>query len=178
MRHPWQSAGFCIARVYQPQLLIRGVRVQATAEPAPNPASRVTLIDRRDALNMPRVKVDWRLPSQVKRTFDRMLALLKQEFEAAGVAQVELEPEIGEEGPWPDTFVKEGNWHHMGTTRMHDSPRQGVVDSNGRVHGMHNFYIAGSSVFPTAAADYPTITLTALALRLSDHLAARLGPAA
>jgi choline dehydrogenase-like flavoprotein len=60
--------------------------------------------------------------------------------------------------------------HHMGTTRMHADPRQGVVDPDGRVHGVANLHIAGSSVFPTSGIANPTLTLLALALRLSDHL--------
>jgi choline dehydrogenase-like flavoprotein len=38
------------------------------------------------------------------------------------------------------------------------------------VHGIGNFYIAGSSVFPTSSSNHPTMTLVALALRLSDRL--------
>jgi len=57
---------------------------------------------------------------------------------------------------------------------MHDSPRQGVVDRQCKVHGMTNLYIAGSSVFPTAGANYPTITIAALTLRLSAHIARQL----
>jgi choline dehydrogenase-like flavoprotein len=56
---------------------------------------------------------------------------------------------------------------------MSDSPRQGVVDSDCRIHGMSNMYVAGSSVFPTAGANFPTLTLVALSLRMADHLAAR-----
>jgi choline dehydrogenase-like flavoprotein len=41
---------------------------------------------------------------------------------------------------------------------------------------MHNFHIAGASVFPTAGANFPTFTLTALSLRLADHLAAQCRP--
>jgi choline dehydrogenase-like flavoprotein len=62
----------------------------------------------------------------------------------------------------------------MGTTRMHNDPRQGVVDSNCRVHGIGNLYIAGAAVYPTAGSANPTLTLVALALRLSDHLKTRL----
>jgi choline dehydrogenase-like flavoprotein len=62
----------------------------------------------------------------------------------------------------------------MGTTRMHDSPKQGVVDRNSKVHGMSNLYVAGSSVFPTAGANFPTITLAALTFRLSEHIAKEL----
>jgi choline dehydrogenase-like flavoprotein len=63
----------------------------------------------------------------------------------------------------------------MGTTRMHDDPKQGVVDRNCRVHGIDNLFVAGSSVFPTGGAANPTLTLLALTLRLADHLRPRLG---
>jgi choline dehydrogenase-like flavoprotein len=58
----------------------------------------------------------------------------------------------------------------MGTTRMSDDPRRGVVDRDGRVHGMANLYVAGSSVYPTGGAVNPTLTIAALALRLADRL--------
>lgn len=65
-----------------------------------------------------------------------------------------------------------GGAHHMGTTRMHDDPAQGVVDRNCRVHGTHNVYVAGSSVFPTGGHSAPTLTIVALAVRLARHLRA------
>ena len=58
----------------------------------------------------------------------------------------------------------------MGTTRMHGDPRKGVVNADCRVHGLHNLYVAGAACFPTGGAANPTLTLTALSLRLSDHL--------
>ena len=57
-----------------------------------------------------------------------------------------------------------------GTTRMHDSPRHGVVDRDCRVHGIGNLYVAGSSVFPTCGYANPTLTIIALSIRLADHL--------
>jgi choline dehydrogenase-like flavoprotein len=63
-----------------------------------------------------------------------------------------------------------GGSHHMGTTRMSDDPMQGVVDRNCKVHGIDNLFVAGSSVFPTGGFVNPTLTLTALAHRLGDHL--------
>jgi choline dehydrogenase-like flavoprotein len=53
---------------------------------------------------------------------------------------------------------------------MHPDPSLGVVNEDCRVHGVANLYVAGSSVFPTAGAANPTLTITALALRLADHL--------
>jgi choline dehydrogenase-like flavoprotein len=54
---------------------------------------------------------------------------------------------------------------------MSADPRHGVVDRNCRVHGTTNLFIAGSSVFPTSGQANPTLLLTALAVRLADHLA-------
>jgi len=49
-------------------------------------------------------------------------------------------------------------------------PQDGVVDSDGRVFGIDNLYVAGSSVFPTAGFANPTLTIIALARRLGRHL--------
>ena len=60
--------------------------------------------------------------------------------------------------------------HHMGTTRMSDSPTTGVVDRDCKVHGIGNLYIASSSVYPTSSWVNPTLTIVALTLRLADHI--------
>jgi choline dehydrogenase-like flavoprotein len=63
-----------------------------------------------------------------------------------------------------------GGYHHMGTTRMAESPREGVTDGFGRVHGLPNLWVAGSSLFPTGGWANPTLTILALALRQADRL--------
>ena len=63
----------------------------------------------------------------------------------------------------------------MGTTRMSDDPRCGVVDRDCRVHGIDNLYVAGSSVFPTAGHANPTLSALALTHRLARHLEERRG---
>jgi choline dehydrogenase-like flavoprotein len=168
---PIDAAGFVAARYLHLRSLVKYARFLVIAEPLPDPDSRVALSQERDQLGVNRVKVDWRLDTPVKRTIDRTLAIVAEELTSAGVADVSLDPPI-EGGDWPDTFKKEGCWHHIGTTRMHDSPRLGVVDRNCRVHETNNLYVAGSSVFPTAGSDFPTITIVALTLRLADHMAA------
>ncbi len=173
-REPMNTFLYGFTRVFHPRSLIRNVGFQLIVEPAPDPDSRVSLsTSRRDALGMPRVEVHWRLGAHVRRTADRTLALIAQELQQSGVAQVDPVPSIEQHG-WPSTFEKEGTWHHMGTTRMHDDERQGVVNRDLRVHGLANLYVAGSSVFTTAGANFPTITLTALSLRLASHLAQQL----
>ena len=174
LREPVNTFAYGFTRFFHPRKLIKSTGFQVIIEPAPDPESRVTLsLKQRDQLGMPRVEVNWKLNDLVRRTADRTLELLAQELRMTGVAQVELDPKI-EGGVWPATMEKEGTWHHMGTTRMHESALHGVVDADCRVHDMANLYIAGSSVFPTAGANFPTITIAALSLRLAEHISRQL----
>lgn len=145
------------------------LQIESVIEPVPDRESRVVLSRQRDRLGLQRAELDWRVGELEKRSLRRMLGLVKEEFESAGMARVELD-----EGREPPI-----HWchHHMGTTRMHTDPRLGVVDRDCKVHGTHNLYIAGSSVFPTGGNDMPTLTIVALALRLADHIEAQQGKA-
>ena len=64
------------------------------------------------------------------------------------------------------------NGHHIGTTRMSaaNTPTEGVVDQNLKVHGVDNLYVAGSSVFPTVGVSNPTMTIITLSIRLAEHV--------
>jgi choline dehydrogenase-like flavoprotein len=57
---------------------------------------------------------------------------------------------------------------------MHPDPHRGVATADGRVHGLSNLFVAGSSLFPTGGFANPTLTIVALALRLADHLKTQL----
>jgi choline dehydrogenase-like flavoprotein len=139
-----------------------------TCGPAPDPQSRVTLSDKVDALGLRTSRLDWHLPKDFERSMQRAHELLGQELGRLGVARLRIEsPATTGADPMKD--LDEGN-HHMGTTRMHNDPRQGVVDANSKIHGIANLYVAGSSVFPSYGCDDPTLTIVALALRLSAHL--------
>jgi len=63
-----------------------------------------------------------------------------------------------------------GGHHTTGTCRMSVKPEDGIADQNLKVHGMDNLYICSNGVFPSGSAVNPTLTLTALAFRLSDFL--------
>lgn len=154
-------------RLFTSSPFLRGIRFEIIAEPDPNPDSRVTLSRDKDALGMPRACVNWQLGPLVQKTIARTLQILSAELRRVGVADIAL-PELFPQAAWPADLL--GTWHHMGTTRMSESAENGVVDPHCRVHGMGNLYIAGSSVFPTGGGNFPTMTLTALALRLADHL--------
>jgi choline dehydrogenase-like flavoprotein len=137
-------------------------------EQAPNPDSRITLGSERDALGQRKVCVDWRLTALDRHTYRTAAALFGKELAQACDGKLQLEPWLdGDDSTLPEVH---GTAHHLGTTRMSDDPRQGVVDRQCRVHGLDNLHIAGSSVFPTGGWAFPTFTVIALSLRLADHL--------
>jgi choline dehydrogenase-like flavoprotein len=142
---------------------ILAVRVQG--EQAPNPLSRVTLGARRDRFGQPVARVDWRPAPSDRSSIRTSQELVDDALRLAGLGRLEFM--LGDEHP---PALLEGNFHHLGTTRMHPDPAEGVVDADCRVHGVHNLYIAGSSVFPTYGCSNPTLTIVALSLRLADHL--------
>ncbi|MGH6899688.1 MAG: FAD-dependent oxidoreductase [Geminicoccaceae bacterium] len=149
----------------------RCLALRIIPEATPRRVSRVTLSDQRDELGMPRVRVDWRLNPDDRRGLDRLRAALQAVVQDRGLGTLIDDPSEDETG-WPTSMM--GGKHHIGTTRMHLEPKQGVVDPDCRVHGLANLYVAGSSVFPTAGYANPTLTIVALALRLADHLKGRL----
>lgn len=66
--------------------------------------------------------------------------------------------------PYPST-------HNLGTNRMSDDPGDGVVNKWGQTHDIPNLFISDGSVFTTGAAENPTLTIVALALRQADYIA-------
>ncbi|MGI3775885.1 MAG: FAD-dependent oxidoreductase [Janthinobacterium lividum] len=139
------------------------------AEQVPNPSSRVTLGQGVDALGVPVLRVDWRPDALDLRTVRVGVRLLAQDLGRSGLAALEDEVEGVEHA-----MLRDGAYggHHIGTARMADDPRQGVVDADGRVHGVRNLYVAGSAVFPTSSQANPTLTVVAIAARLGAHLRA------
>lgn len=70
--------------------------------------------------------------------------------------------------PYPST-------HNLGTNRMADNPRDGVVNRWGQTHDIGNLFISDGSQFTTGAAENPTLTIVALAIRQADHIAREMG---
>ncbi|MDJ0947527.1 MAG: GMC family oxidoreductase [Alphaproteobacteria bacterium] len=156
----------------EPIAAYRTIILKCWIEPAPNPDSRLTLSEDRDALGLRKLKLNWRLSDIDRHTFRVVAESAAAELARTGLGRTQLaEWLFDEQAGWPDFEITH---HHMGTTRMADDPRQGVVQRDCRIHGVDNFYIAGSSVFPTVSHTGTTITIVALALRLADHLRARL----
>lgn len=173
------------AVIFQPRLLARQLRRRVLAaqpvvhkvarldlmcdvEQMPDPASRLTLSERRDALGVPLARIDWRIGDCERRTLRRF-----------GRVAAEAFARMGFRAPHLSEAVRSGRFdagdlidvaHPSGTARMASDPTRGVVDANCQVHGVDRLYIAGAAVFPTNGHVNPTLTIVALSLRLASWL--------
>ena len=70
--------------------------------------------------------------------------------------------------PYPST-------HNLGTNRMSEKPRDGVVNKWGQAHDVPNLFVSDGSQFTTGAAENPTLTIVALAIRQAEYIAKQMG---
>jgi choline dehydrogenase-like flavoprotein len=141
--------------------LYDGFDVLLNVEQSPHRENRVTLTARPDSLGVPLPLLHWRWRAEDHARLERVRALFGRELEAVGAVTIDRDAR-----PDPNAH------HHAGTTRMHDDPRHGVADSDGRVHATDNLYVAGASTFPTAGFANPMLTIVALSIRLARQLEA------
>jgi choline dehydrogenase-like flavoprotein len=83
-------------------------------------------------------------------------------YDAAGATRVFPTP------PYPST-------HNLGTNRMSANAQDGVVNKWGQTHDIENLFISDGSQFTTGAAENPTLTIVALAIRQADRIAGEMG---
>ena len=66
--------------------------------------------------------------------------------------------------PYPST-------HNLGTNRMSEKPKDGVVNKWGQSHDIANLFISDGSQFTTGGASNPTLTIVTLAIRQAEYIA-------
>ena len=141
---------------------IRQVRLAALIEQLPDANNRVSLSEQMDALGLPRPRIEYAYDDYVLRGQEEARKLARLVFSALGATY---------QRHLPDLF---GAGHIIGTCRMGDDPRTSVADADGRTHDHPNLFLAGSSLFPTAATANPTLTIAALALRSAKAISEEL----
>jgi choline dehydrogenase-like flavoprotein len=150
-----------------------GYKMDIHAEQLPNHESRVTLSDEHDQLGVPKLRIDWHYQPKDVQSVVTAMGLMGEAFAAGGHGTLTFDQDAVAQD-----LLREGAYggHHLGTARMSESSRTGVVDRDGKVHGITNLYITGGAVFSTSGQANPTLTIIALALRLADHLKPLLVP--
>ena len=126
-------------------------------EVLPHPDNRVTLADDTDDHGVRIAHVTFSYGEN-----DRALA------EAARVDGTRVVEAAGAQ----ELLYSNGNHHLLGTCRMGSDPETSVVDADCRAHDMENLWICDGSVFPTAAAVNPSLTIQAIATRTARRVAA------
>ena len=79
-------------------------------------------------------------------------------YESVGATKVIQTP------PYPST-------HNLGPNRMSAKARDGVVNKHGQTWDVKNLFISDGSQFTTGAAENPTLTIVALAMRQAEYIA-------
>lgn len=127
----------------------------ALSELLPHPENRVTLADETDSSGMPVARMDYTLGENDRKNIDYAKNIMRAIWEHAGAQ---------------DILTIDRYAHLIGGCRMGTSPENSVVDSDHKVWGVPNLFIADGSVCPTQGSANPALTIMALASRLADRL--------
>ena len=134
-----------------------------SSEDLPSPENRICL--QHDG------RVVLQLHDNNLQAHERLKQKLKALVRGAGKHPFERQFEVGKEIPIGGTA------HQAGTARFGRDPASSVLDVHCKTHELDNLYLCDASFFVSIGAVNPTLTIIANALRVADHLKARLGAA-
>jgi choline dehydrogenase-like flavoprotein len=145
------------------------ITLRIDCEQAPNAENRITLSEDHDAVGMPRAIIAWRMSEHEHRTIGIFAKVVDKYLNQLGFGPIDWNPVLCQSD---DSWLKftRDTFHPMGGTQMGVDPIASVVDSNLKVHGTANLFVASCSTFPAGGSSNPTFTLMALTLRLGSHL--------
>ncbi|WP_417275554.1 GMC oxidoreductase [Celeribacter halophilus] len=149
-----------------------GIQLRLTCEQTPLSSSQIKLRKERDAFDMPLVDVHWDIGPEVVKTLSTCAEYIRDYLKDTGLAEVTIDQRLLNRDPTYLALTDDAN-HQLGGAKMGRNAQEGVVDSNCKVFGTNNLYIAGAAVFPTSGFANPTFTAIALGLRLAQHLGSR-----
>jgi choline dehydrogenase-like flavoprotein len=125
-------------------------------EALPQADNRVTLDEsERDGHGLPIPRVRFGYHENDRRLIEHATGQMREILAAAG---------------GQDIWVAERTAHLLGTCRMGSDPSSSVVDADCRTHDVPNLFVCDGSVFPTATAVNPSLTIEALAARTADKI--------
>ena len=110
---------------------------------------------------MPAPKIRYRISDNTRKILRFAVQRMEEIHAASGAAET-----------FPVELWVDQPGHLLGTARMGNDPAKSVVDSYGRAHDVPNLFLADGSIFVTGGSANPTCTISALALRVAEHIAA------
>jgi choline dehydrogenase-like flavoprotein len=140
------------------------------AEHFPNSASRIRLANEVDALGLRKVVVDLRFTAADAWSVVRSHEMLADWMSRTRLGELLWHHPSDDHESTVLELAGDGV-HQIGTARMGENARSGVVDGNCRVFGSANLFLAGSAVFPTSGQANPTLSAMALGVRTARQVA-------
>ena len=116
----------------------------------------------KDAWGLPCMRVTYKDHPDDLKCAQFLASHATQIAEAAGALKTWAEP------IQPQTLAV----HLLGTCRMGNDPRTSVIDRYHRTHDVRNLFICDGSSMVTSSRGQPTETISALAFRAGEHIAA------
>jgi choline dehydrogenase-like flavoprotein len=160
--HP-AADGPLVDQLSTPNRTFTHYRLVARSEMRPNASNRVEIMADASRSGLYRVSARCVFDADDLRNVENTMRLLGETLIRLDRGRVR----VNNDAIYRDVT---GGGHTMGTTRMGRIASSSVVDEHCRVHGYRNFFVAGSSVFPTVGYANPTFTIMALAVRLADYI--------
>lgn len=148
----------------------RDQELQAFMEEWGQRDNRIELARGRNRFGLPKMKAHFDRSERATKNGERWLKLMEKVVLDMGYRTKNSKPDAPDAGELTFEIQDPGGHHATGTCRMAKTPDKGVTDADMRVFGTDNLYVCSNAAFPTGAAVNPTLTLTAMAFRLGDHL--------
>jgi choline dehydrogenase-like flavoprotein len=123
----------------------------------PSDDNLLTLADETDAYGLRKARIDFSYGDNERAIDAHARATMTAIWEAAGAR---------------DIIAVDRSAHTIGTCRMGTSGDAAVVDADGRSFDVENLFICDNSIFPSALAANPALTIMALSLRCADRFLA------
>lgn len=142
------------------------VQLQGIIEVFSDRNNQVMNTEKRNRFGLRETKINFVKSKAFDGSIQKVEKVVNQVFNYIGATNVGIESAIS----WRAD-------HAACTTRMSRGPEDGVVDADLKIHGTSNIYVSSNSSFSSLGAVNPTLTLTALSLRLGHHLLDRLNAA-
>jgi choline dehydrogenase-like flavoprotein len=160
-RHGFDEQWGAAAHDRMRETLGRSLQWGINSQDLPDESNAVTLDDTLvDADGIPAPRVTYTISENTRKLLAFSIARATEAHEAAG-ATATFATDL-----WPDQ-----PGHLLGTAKMGTDPATSVVDEWGISHDVKNLAIVDGSIMPTSGAVNPTATITAMALRIAEHLA-------
>jgi choline dehydrogenase-like flavoprotein len=133
-----------------------GLEFWLTTEDLPHPENRVTL--------MPQGQIRLSYTENNVRAHRLLIRRLKKLLKKFVKMGIYLDKKI----------PLAGTAHQCGTVRFGHDPTTSALDASCKAHDLDNLYVVDASFFPSSSAVNPALTIMANALRVGDHLLARM----